>query len=274
MLVVGVAPLFAPAVGSWLAALAGWRSTFVLLAALGAGLFLFCFFRLPDTSRAAGRARSATPGRDVAHGFAALLRDRRFLALAAIPGLGNATLMAWVAASPFLLLETHRLPAALFPVIFAAGGVCLIGGAQANAALVHRRAPEVLLRAAAPTALALGVIVLIFAATGRGGLPGLLIPLFPILFVTGLGPPNASALALTLHGEVAGTAASFIGTAQTLTSAAATVIVAAAGGGQLGLALVIVGALALALALVAAAGLYRPGAGGSTHHRPVPEGDL
>ena len=56
--------------------------------------------------------------------------------------------------------------------------------------------------------------LLVLAATGTGGLVGVVAPLWAVLFATGLALPNAPALALSRHGEAAGTAAALLGAVQ------------------------------------------------------------
>ncbi|WP_323132680.1 MFS transporter, partial [Kineococcus indalonis] len=57
VLVIGVAPLFAPTVGGALAGVAGWRAVFAVLAAAGAGVLLAVRLRLPET-----RPHAPAPG--------------------------------------------------------------------------------------------------------------------------------------------------------------------------------------------------------------------
>jgi DHA1 family bicyclomycin/chloramphenicol resistance-like MFS transporter len=257
MLVIGVAPMLAPTAGAAIAAAWGWRAVFVVLAVMGTVLAWFVYRRLPDTL---GHPHRRPPSPlQVARGYRGLARDRRFVFLALLPGLGQSALMAWVVASPFLVMETYALAPALFPVVFAAGGLCMVGGAQLNAGLVRRFGPRRLLGVALPAALA-GALVLVALSVARvGGLAGLLAPLFVVLVLTGLGPANASALAMSRHGEAAGSAAALIGSIQAGTAGGMTALLGWVGGGQLGLALVMAGVLALALAIAATgAGVYRP----------------
>ena len=56
-----------------------------------------------------------------------------------------------------------------------------------------------------------GVVVLISALTGAGGLWGLAVPFFVIVAGMGVILPDLTALALSLHPDVAGTAAAYFG---------------------------------------------------------------
>jgi MFS transporter, DHA1 family, multidrug resistance protein len=249
MLVIGVAPLFAPSVGGLIAGDFGWRGVFVALAVYGAALWVVVFRRLPETLPAERRISS---GRGAWRGYLVLLRDRHFVALAVLPGLGQAVLMSYVVGSPFVLREGFGLSTGQFALVFAVNGIGLVVGAQINAALVRRFAPIQIVRTALPVSFALTVLLLVLALTEAGGLPALLVALFLILSLVNFTPPNASAIALSRHGERAGTAAAFIGCLQAGvagvvspmvgvlgedTAAMATVMCAAAAGALLVLAL-------------------------------------
>ena len=212
MLVIGVAPLFAPSVGGLIAGQWGWRSVFLVLALFGVVLWLVVWWKLPETLPRAARRLG---GLSVAmSGYARLLRDRQFAALGMVPGLTSAVLMSYVVASPFVYRVGFGLTDQQFALMFAVNGLGLVGGAQVNASLVRRMAPVRILRVAQPVQAALALVLLALAVTGAGGLWALLVAQAAVISTLNLGSPNASALALSRHGEVAGTAAAFIGALQ------------------------------------------------------------
>lgn len=212
MLVIGVAPLFAPSVGGLIAGLAGWRAVFVALAVFGAALWVVVWLRLPETLPPERRRGAGL--RTALQGYGTLLRDRHFVAVAVLPGLGMAVLMSYVVGSPFVLREGFGLSANQFALLFATNGVALVGGAQVNAALVRHVAPVRILRVALPLLVAAAITLFVVAVTGAGGLFGLLGVLWLLLGLVQMIPPNASAIALSRHGAMAGTAAAFIGAMQ------------------------------------------------------------
>ena len=212
MLVSGVAPLFAPSVGGLIAGQWGWRSVFLVLALFGVVLWLVVWWKLPETLPRAARRLG---GLSVAmSGYARLLRDRQFVALGMVPGLTSAVLMSYVVASPFVYRVGFGMTDQQFALMFAVNGLGLVGGAQVNAALVRRVAPVRILRVAQPVQAVLALVLLALAVTGAGGLWALLVAQAAVVSTLNLGSPNASALALSRHGEVAGTAAAFIGALQ------------------------------------------------------------
>ncbi|NYD87594.1 multidrug effflux MFS transporter [Cellulomonas oligotrophica] len=251
MLVIGVAPLFAPSVGGLIAGQAGWRAVFVALAVFGVALWVLVLLKMPETlppeRRRPGGVRTALAG------YAALLRDRHFVALAVMPGLAMAVLMSYVVASPFVLREGYGLSEQEFAIVFAVNGVGLVLGAQVNAALVRRVAPIRILRVAQVVTVVLTGVLLVVALTGAGGMWGLLAVLWLVLTLVNLAPPNASAVALSRHGAVAGTAAAFIGSLQAGVAGVVSPVSGLLGGDAVAMAVVmfaagVVGLLVLALA--------------------------
>ena len=98
-------------------------------------------------------------------------------------------------------------------------------------------------------------VLLAAAATGIGGLTLVLVPLWFLLFACGLTLPNTPALALTRHGEAAGTAAALLGAAQFVIGGAAAPLIGAMGSDSaVPMAIVMAGTAVLA-ALVATATL-------------------
>jgi DHA1 family bicyclomycin/chloramphenicol resistance-like MFS transporter len=251
MLVIGVAPLFAPSIGGLIAGQWGWRAVFAALAVFGVVLWVVVWRRLPETlppeRRRDGGLRAALGG------YRKLVRDRHFVALAILPGLGVAVLMSYVVASPFVLREGYGLSAHQFSLLFAVNGIGLVAGAQVNASLVRRVAPIRIVRVVLPLSLGLTLVLLCIAITGWGGLTALLVVLWLILAMVNFVPPNASALALSRHGEVAGTAAAVIGATQAGVSGLVSPLSGLLGGDAVAMAAVMVGASVAALLVLALA---------------------
>ncbi|QTE28773.1 multidrug effflux MFS transporter [Pengzhenrongella sicca] len=258
MLVIGAAPMFAPSLGGVIAGQFGWRGVFVGLALFGAVLWVVVWRRLPETLHPEFR-REAGLG-PALRGYRELLRDRHFVAVAVLPGLGMGLLISYVVGSPFVLREGYGLSANQFALLFAVNGIALVGGAQINAALVRRIAPIRILRVALPASLTMSVVLLAIALTGFGGLFGLLVALWLLLLLVNFVPPNASAIALNRYGAMAGTAAAFLGSMQTGIAGVVSPLVGVLGGDARAMCLVMVGCAATALAVLAlATPAYRRG---------------
>ncbi|MFC7406389.1 multidrug effflux MFS transporter [Georgenia alba] len=251
MLVIGVAPLFAPTAGGLIASLWGWRSTFVVLAVLGAAMIGVVALALPETLPP--ERRRADGLRAAFRGYGYLLRDRQFMALAVLPGLALGSLMCYVSGSPFVFQQEYGLTETQFALIFALNGAGLVAGSQINAALMGRFSPLGVIRVVAPAAVVLAVWLLLVALAGNhstGGLVALLVPLFLLVSTNSLLMPNASALALSQHGERAGSAAATVGALQAGLAGTISPIVGALGGHGVAMATVMLGTVLVALAVV------------------------
>lgn len=258
MLVIGLAPLLAPTIGGLIAGAAGWRAVFGVLAALGLALAVVVWRFLPETLPPERRATEGLGG--ALRGYRSLLADRHFVALAVLPGLAMGALISYVAGSPFVLRVGYGLSENQFALIFALNGIGLVLGAQVNAALVRRVAPIRIVRVALPITLVLALVLLAVAVTGAGGLLGILVPLWLLLSVLGLIPPNASAMALARHGERAGTAAALIGAMQAGVAGLISPLVGALGGDAVAMAIAVLVSVASAFAVLAiATPAYRRG---------------
>jgi DHA1 family bicyclomycin/chloramphenicol resistance-like MFS transporter len=251
MLVIGVAPLFAPSVGGLIAGEWGWRAVFLALAIFGVVLWVVVWRRLPETLPPERRRQGGLGA--ALSGYRKLVKDRHFMALAILPGLGVAVLMSYVVASPFVLREGYGLSSHQFSLLFAINGIGLVAGAQVNAALVRRVAPIRIVRVVLPVSLGLTLVLLSIAITGWGGLAALLVVLWLILAMVNFVPPNASALALSRHGEVAGTAAAVIGATQAGVSGIVSPLSGLLGGDAVAMAAVMVGASVAALLVLSLA---------------------
>jgi len=211
LLVIGVAPLFAPSVGGFIARFVTWRGVFVALALVGVLLFVAVAIWLPESLPPARRSHTLA---ETWRGYGTLAKDRHFLALAVIPGLNMAVLLSYVVGSPFVFQSGFGFSGFQFSLLFAANGCGLVIGAQVAAALVKHHSPAHILRLSIPTMALLAGWLLTVSRTGWGGLPLLIGSLFAVIFTINFSPPNASALAMARHGRRAGTAAAFIGAVQ------------------------------------------------------------
>lgn len=245
VLVIGVAPLFAPSIGQVIAGQWHWRAVFYALAFIGLALVVVVWKWMPETLPDESR-RGGQPSQ-IARSYWSLLRDRQFMSLAVLPGLGLGVIMSYVVGSPFVFQNQYGLSGSQFALVFALNGVMLILSAQLNASLVNRVAPAKILRTAVLLQLTFGVLLLLIVLTGAGGLFGVLIGLWLIFGVQGLNPPNATVLALNNYGHMAGTASAVMGALKSGIAGLVSPLVGFLGGGALAMAGVMVGLVAVML---------------------------
>lgn len=249
MLVIGAAPLLAPTVGGLVAQHWGWRAVFLSLAGMGLLIGSAVLRYLPETLPP---ERRAGPGLGTAfRGYAALARDRRFLAFAVLPGFGMGVVMGYVSGSSFVFQEEFHLDKVRFAMVFALIGISQVVVAQLNATLVPRLGPITLLRVGLPLAVTVAAALVVVAATGWGGLAALVVLLWLTLGSLGIIIANASALALSRHGERAGTAAAVLGFLHAGLGGVVGSLVGVLGGDAVAMTSVMLGSLLTALTVLA-----------------------
>ena len=261
MLVVGVAPILAPTVGGLVLNWTSWRGVFVVLAVAGVAIMAAAAVVLPETLPVARRRSGGVLG--TVRDYGRLFTDRVYVGLILVAGLAMAALFAYVSGSSYVFQDEYGMSEQQFALIFAGGAVGLIAATQLNVRLLHRWAPQQIMSAALLAGLGFGLVLLVLATTGTGGLVGILIPLWLTLTMVGLVMPNAPALALSRHGEAAGTAAALLGAVQFGVGALAAPLVGVLGVGAVAMAVVVFGGM-LAATLVGFL-VVRP------HRLPVPQ---
>ena len=129
-------------------------------------------------------------------------------------GLSMSAIMSYVSGSSFVFQEQFGLDEQQFGLVFGSGAIFLIGASQLNPVLLRRFEPKTVMLGAVAAASAMSLVLVAVAATGLGGLWGLLPALWLTLFAVGFALPNVPAVALGRHPATAGTAAALLGATQ------------------------------------------------------------
>jgi len=211
MLVTGLAPILAPIAGAQLLKVTDWRGLFVVLAGIGALLFAATALILPETLARAARHRGGW--RTTRAAFGVLLRDRLYVAYVGVGAFAFATLMAYIAGSPFVLENVHGLSAQQFSLVFALNAVGILAGRQLSHALVMRTGPYRLLQIGVAMQVA-GCMALLVATLAEAGTAAVIASLFVAIAAIGIIVPNATALGMENHPERAGSASGIMGFVQ------------------------------------------------------------
>jgi DHA1 family bicyclomycin/chloramphenicol resistance-like MFS transporter len=247
-LVLGAAPVLAPTLGGELLRFTSWRGIFAVLALYGLLLLAVGWFALRETLPPSRRSSSGAAG--TLRTYRRLLRDRTLVGLVLVAGLTMAGLFSYVSGSSFVFQRQFGLDEQEFGLLFGAGAVWLIAATQLNPVLLRRWSPAQVLVAGTVGGALSGAVLLVLAATGTGGLPGVVVPLWAMLFASGAALPNAPALALSRHGDSAGAAAALLGAVQFGVGAAVSPVVGLLGNDAAAMGTVILVALSLAIAVL------------------------
>ena len=218
MLVFSVSPILAPLAGSLLIESIGWRSVFWAVTVIALFCLLLLAFGLPETRPASQRRHSSV--RSALAGYGVLLRDRQFLGLVFIGAFGASGFFAYLANSPFVLIDHYGLTPRQYGLAFAINAAAFIGSSQFTAALTGRWGLVRVVRIAATGHAVVMVALLAVYLLGVDRLDVLIVMLLAGFAFLGLVLPTTAVLALEAHGAIAGTASALMGTLQFVTGAA------------------------------------------------------
>lgn len=250
MLVMGVVPILAPSLGGAILLTASWRGVFAVLAALGIVLLVVALTALRETLPP--ERRRAGELMPVLRTYGSLLTDREFVALALVGALGMSALFSYISGAPFVLQQHYGLSQQTFAVVFGVGAMSLIAASQLNPVLLDRFTAKQTVFGGLVASTLSGVILTALAVTGVGGLPGFMVALWLVLGSMGFVLPNAPAVALSRHGEAAGTASALLGATQFGLGALIAPLIGVLGNDDRAMAVTMTGGSVIALVLLTA----------------------
>ena len=223
--VLTVAPMLAPALGTLVIMNSGWRSVHLVLAIGGLLLTgviaLFVNESWPASRRKAGRGLGFSDSWEMLH-------DTVFRRLALVNALSYGALFAYVAGAPVVVIGHLGQTPIVYAALFASTALALSSGAMSNASLARRGVlserlvwPGLVVQAGSTIALALAGTYL-----EHGGMFVAVLALLVCAFARGLLSPNLVHLAISRHRDRAGLASAVTGLLQLLVGALASAFVA------------------------------------------------
>lgn len=245
-LVIGIAPILAPSLGAAVLVHGSWQNVFAALSCLGVLLLILAVVALPETLPPPVR-RPLRVGA-ILRTYRDLLRDKVFVVLVLVAGLSLSGLFAYISGASFVLQGQYGMNQQVFAIAFGAGAIAFVAASQLNVVLLNRFEPQQIVWWCLSLALIPAVVLLVLAGFGIGGLVGFVGPVWTLMALMGFVIPNAPALALSRHGEAAGTSAAVLGAAQFGVGAVIAPLVGALGNNALAVAVVMMIGVVLALA--------------------------
>lgn len=253
LIIGGTAPLVASLGGAQMLRLLGWRGPFVALAAISVAVLAAVALWLPESLPRERRVRGGL--RTTVGTMTRLTRDGRFLGYTFTGALVYMAFFAYLGGSSFVLQQVYGVSPTTYSLLFALNGLGMLAAGQANHRLLARRSPRSLLTAGLVAFAVSAAAVLVSALTGVFGIWGLAVPFFVIVAAMGVILPDLTALALSLHPDVAGTASAYFGGLRLGLGALAMPLIGVGGAVtamSVGLPMAVSAAAALALFLVTA----------------------
>jgi len=216
-------PMMAPAAGSVLVSLFGWRSVHAVLALLGSLLLVITWLGVLE-SRSVRSASDRTNGAEVGR----LHQDVPFLRIAAANALSYGVIFVYIAASPLVIIGELGYSSTVFAAVFACTALALTLGAWTNGHLSRRGIGPDALVTPAFISVIIATVALALAGLTRTTPGYIMLPLLmAVLFARGILAPNLQYLAIERGQERAGTASAAVGVSQLLSGAGASAVVAA-----------------------------------------------
>ena len=221
-MIMGLAPILAPVIGSGLLAAFGWRACFVFLVLAGAAAAAAVRFLLPETLR----KREHTPSSGLLASIGVVARNRGALAHVGIISGGYGGLFAFISGSPFVLQSVYALDPFGYAAAFALASLGYIGGSWLAAKLVIHIGIDRTIGWGVLAFAVASAAMIAATALAPGAVAGFVAPMTLYLFGLGLAMPQALAGALQPFPERAGAASSLIGCVQQAVAASTGALVA------------------------------------------------
>ncbi|WNL37820.1 multidrug effflux MFS transporter [Halomonas sp. PAMB 3264] len=217
-----LAPLVAPAVGSLLLRVGDWWLIFVFLAAYAGFLLWLLGTKLPETR---DMSLPAASPRQVLRNYASVLRHREAMGYICAVAASFAGLFAFVTASPFLYLDYFSLSPHVYPAVFGVNVVVIALSNRVNIYLLRYRTPQQNLRLGLGVQLVAALALVLVNALGLASLY-VVVPLIMLFTgMIGLITPNAISSLLDHFGHISATATALLGGIQFTCGALAGVVV-------------------------------------------------
>ena len=248
-----LAPMIGPVIGGVVLRALGWRAIFASLAVCGVILFALAHATLVETLPPERRARASFGGLMRSYGrFFATTGTKLPMLLGCASFAGQ---FAYIADSPFVLMDGYGVSADYFGFYFAMTAFALMLGSLSGGRLLRAgRSPGVLTVIGASCLLVGGIAVAIGTRMDIG-IAGFMPPMVLYFFGTGIVSPSATAMAMEPVPQIAGTASAAIGASTMAAGAFAGYETTRIGGSDptiFALVVVTMGTLAFVLAITAA----------------------
>ncbi|QDW83857.1 MFS transporter [Staphylococcus pasteuri] len=213
MLVNGVAPVIAPAIGGVILSFAVWRMVFIILTVFGVLMVIGTLTKVPESLQEDEKDSNGI--REMFKNFKHLLFTPKFVLPMAIQGFSFIMLFTYISASPFIVQKIYHMSALQFSIMFAGIGITLIISSQLVGFLVDYVDRQRLLKIVTFIQI-FGVVLVIFTLLNHMSfwilVIGFIILVSPVTAVASLG----FSIAIDESTRGRGSASSLLGLVQFL----------------------------------------------------------
>jgi DHA1 family bicyclomycin/chloramphenicol resistance-like MFS transporter len=212
MLVMGVAPILAPSLGSAVLGIASWRAIFWFATGYGVLAAVVVGTLLPETLPAQHRVRLGVAG--LVQRYAYIARERVFLTHAVMGGAAFFGMFAYIGGSSPVFIDGLGLSPARYALVFSTCAAGFIAASQVNARILPRFGMFRVIRAASRLYWCAAAALAAVAFSGHAGAVALIVPLAAAMTSLGFLMPNTTVGALSRHAAHAASASALMGTMQ------------------------------------------------------------
>ncbi|WP_375690738.1 multidrug effflux MFS transporter [Pseudooceanicola sp. LIPI14-2-Ac024] len=209
VMVLGLAPVVAPILGSAILAVAPWQAIFALQAVIAALVLLVVWRAMPETRSPEAR-QASRPSRAFGT-YIRLLFDRSFIPYAGTMALSQGGFFAYISVISVVLISVFGVSTFWFSIIFAGNALGLAVTSQVAGRLVARVGAMRLARMACLFRGGVAVVMIALVVTGGLTLPWFVGLCFLLVASLGCVMPCCSVLALERQGQNAGVASALMG---------------------------------------------------------------
>ncbi len=207
-MVLGIAPILAPILGSHLHVWFGWQANFLFVAAYAAVLTLVVARRLPETLRNAD-PRALRPA-VIGANYRRLLASRTFVGYVLVSAFASSGIFAFLAGSSFVFVAVMGQGEQGFGYLFGAVMLGNITGAALAARVVRRWGVDRTIGRALWGLCGGGLLLAALAFAGVAHPLAVVVPMFVFMVAVMMTMPQAAAGALTPFPDIAGAASSLL----------------------------------------------------------------
>lgn len=254
ILVMGVAPILAPALGGVLDQFLTWRFIFGFLSVTGCLLWLLVFFRLSE-SKQADTEMSLNFGL-ILKRYGQVMLNKQFVVYGLSGSLAMAGLFTYIASSPMVLMENMGFESGTYTILFGINASLFIIGSQVNRWVLKYYSTVDISKAMAIAALLLCAVFIGYGSYS-GFSPYATSAFFGLfLFCFGFINPNTTALSLEPFDKMAGVASALVGSFRMAAGAIASALVSSYSANNIQPIFWLMGSMALLIAMLVV--FYKP----------------
>ncbi|MFA8433709.1 MAG: Bcr/CflA family multidrug efflux MFS transporter [Marinifilaceae bacterium] len=188
------APLLAPAVGTFLLKMFGWRSIFSFLTIYSLLVIVLITFFIPETNKNGNRESII---RTTLSSYVSVFSNGKAMGFILATALGFSGMFTFITGSSEIYIEHFQIPVEMFPLLFGSNVLLMMTMSGVNARMVKYIEPKRILTVGLVIQLLAGALLCLTML--KGNIPFVPVYLLIVVFVGVLGVISGNANASVLH---------------------------------------------------------------------------